>query len=99
MFADSHFFLNTALLLPGTYILCQTLILLIRVTLGSAQNTAWRASVVVSAVFYTLVLSTYVTPLVHTLSQTPANAATPDSLVAQGSRSSSIPTSWTQPLP
>ncbi|MDZ4293818.1 MAG: hypothetical protein U1C47_18070 [Hydrogenophaga sp.] len=99
MFTDSHSVLNAALLLPGTYFLCQALILVIRITLGAAQHPAWRAGAVITAALYTLVLSAHVTPLVHTLSQAPASTSAPDGLVAQGSSSSSSPAKWTQPLP
>ena len=72
MFTDSHSALIAALLLPGTYFICQALALVMRLTLGHVRHRAWRIGTAVAAVLYTLVLSAHVPSLEHTFSKAPA---------------------------
>jgi hypothetical protein len=68
MFSDNHSVLIAALMLPGIYLACQAIALVIRLTLGHVYHPAWRIGVLIAAVLYTLVLSANVTSLEHTFS-------------------------------
>lgn len=79
-------FVYAALLLPGTFFLCQALVLAMRITLGRTVTRVWRVGPLVLAVAYSLVLGANVTPYLSTASAKDA------AVTAQATR-------WSQPMP
>ena len=94
MFTDSHSALIAALLLPGTYFICQAVALVMRLTLGHVSHPAWRIGAGVAAILYTVVLSANVTSLEHTFSRSPVE----ESKVSSGGMSTPVLTAQEEQL-